>query len=59
MYISQNISTPTITANVHHAWLDKCAVHAMRKRLKLSSDYGNSGSKKCIQGYGGRYGVFR
>jgi hypothetical protein len=25
----------------------------MQKKLKLSSDGGNSGSKKCKQGYGG------
>jgi hypothetical protein len=35
----------------------KCAVRAMREeKLKLSSDGGDSGSKKCNLGYGGAYG---
>jgi hypothetical protein len=28
----------------------------MRKKLKLSSEVGNSGNKKYLQGYGGAYG---
>jgi hypothetical protein len=28
----------------------------MRKKLKLSSDGGDSGSKKCKRGYDGAYG---
>jgi hypothetical protein len=50
------LSTPNITNitdNVRHACLDECAVRAMRKKLKLSSDGGDSGSKKCKRGYGG------
>jgi hypothetical protein len=43
-------------ADVRHAWPCHCAVHAVRKKLKLSSNGGNSGSKKCKRGYGGAYG---
>jgi hypothetical protein len=49
-------STPNITANERHAWLDECAVHATQKNLKLSSDGGDCGSNKCKQGYGCAYG---
>jgi hypothetical protein len=35
------------TANVRHAWVADSAVNAMRKNLKLSSDGGDSVSKKC------------
>jgi hypothetical protein len=31
-------------------------VRAMRKNLKLSYKWGNSGSKKCKRGYGGAHG---
>jgi hypothetical protein len=31
----------------------ECAVRAMRKKLKLSSDGSNFGSKKCKRSYGG------
>jgi hypothetical protein len=41
-----------IIANIRHAWLDECAVRAMRKKLKLSSDGGDSGSKKYMRSYG-------
>jgi hypothetical protein len=34
----------------------ECAVRAMRMKLKLSFDGGESGSKKCKRGYGGAYG---
>jgi hypothetical protein len=30
---------------------DECAVHA--EKIKISSDGGDSGSKKCIRAYGG------
>jgi hypothetical protein len=33
-----------------------CAVRAMRKKMKLNSDGGDSGSKKCKRGYDGAYG---
>jgi hypothetical protein len=46
-------STPGIIANVRHAWLNECAIRSMQKKLKLSSDSGDSGSKG---GYGGAYG---
>jgi hypothetical protein len=42
--------------NVRHAWLNECAVRAKRQKLKLSSDGGDSGSKKYKRGYGGAYG---
>jgi hypothetical protein len=45
--------TPNITANVRQASLDECAVRVMRKKLKLSSDGGDSGSEKCKQCYFG------
>jgi hypothetical protein len=51
------VFTPTITANVRHASLHECDVSAMRKKLKLSSDDGDSGSKKCQRGNGGTCGV--
>jgi hypothetical protein len=50
------VPTPNIIADVRHASLYECAVRAMRKKLKLSSDGGDSGSKKCERGYGGAYG---
>jgi hypothetical protein len=34
----------------------KSAVRAMRKQLKLTSDGGDSGRKKCKRGYGSAYG---
>jgi hypothetical protein len=40
-------------ANVRHAWLYMGVIRAMRDKFKLSSDSGNSCSKKCKQGYGG------
>jgi hypothetical protein len=49
----ENLSAPNIIAHVRHAWLDECAVRAMRKKMKLSSDCGDSGSKKCKRGYSG------
>jgi hypothetical protein len=39
-------------ANIRHG-LYECAVPEMRKKWKLSSDGGDSGSKKYKQGYGG------
>jgi hypothetical protein len=49
------VPTPNTTANVRLSLsrLDKRAVHAMRKKRKLASDGGDSGSKKCKRGYGG------
>jgi hypothetical protein len=47
-----NPSAP-ITATVRHAWLDECAVRTMREKLNLSSNGGDSGSKKCKRRYGG------
>jgi hypothetical protein len=44
------LPTPNIIANVHHSSLYKCAVRAMQKKLKLSADDGDTGSKKCKQG---------
>jgi hypothetical protein len=38
--------------------MDECAVRAMRKKLKLIPDGGDSGGKKCKRGYGGSYGGF-
>jgi hypothetical protein len=40
------LSTNNIIANIRHAWLYECAVCAMRKKLKLSSEDGDSGRKK-------------
>jgi hypothetical protein len=40
------MSTLNIIGHVRHAWLDKYAVRVMRKKSKLSSDGGDSGSKK-------------
>jgi hypothetical protein len=37
---------------LHHALLCDCAIRAIQKQLKLSSDSGDSGSKKCRLGYG-------
>jgi hypothetical protein len=51
-----HISAPNIIVNVRNVWLYECAVRAMRKKLKLISDGGNFGSKKCKRGYGGAYG---
>jgi hypothetical protein len=42
--------------NIRRAWLYKCAIRATRKKLKLSSDGGDSGSKECKRGCGGAYG---
>jgi hypothetical protein len=36
--------------------LEEFAVRAIRKKLKLSSDSGDTGSKKCKRGCGGAYG---
>jgi hypothetical protein len=41
------IHTPNITGNIPHAWLYECAVGVLHKKLKLTSDLGDSGSKKC------------
>jgi hypothetical protein len=43
--------------NIRHAWLDECAVREIRKKMKLSSDGGDSGSKKCKLDYGDACGV--
>jgi hypothetical protein len=51
-------STPNIIAIVRHALLDECAVRAMRKKLKLSFDGGDFGSKKCKEGMVGSDGVW-
>jgi hypothetical protein len=56
MYSAIHLSTPNIIANVRHSRLHECAVLAMRKKFKLSSDGGDSGSNKCKRGYGGAYG---
>jgi hypothetical protein len=50
------VSTYNTIANARHAWLEECAVRALRRKLKLSSDSGDSGRKKCKRGYGGAYG---
>jgi hypothetical protein len=42
--------------SIRHAWLYKCIVRAMQKKLKLGSNGGDSGSKTCKRGYGGAYG---
>jgi hypothetical protein len=42
-------------ANVRHAWLDKCAVRAMRKLIKLSFNSDESGRKKCKRDHGVAY----
>jgi hypothetical protein len=47
--------TSIFCSNVRHAWLYESAVRSMRKKLKLSSDGGDSGSKKCKRGYSGAY----
>jgi hypothetical protein len=49
-------STPFLANNVRHASLDECAVRAMQKKLKQSSDGGDSGRKEFKRGYGGAYG---
>jgi hypothetical protein len=52
-------STPLHTglkANVRHTWMDECAVRTSWKILKLSSDSGDSGSKKRKWDYGGTCG---
>jgi hypothetical protein len=46
-----HLSTPNIKANVLHAWLCGYVVSVIRKKIKLSSDGGDSGSKKCKRGY--------
>jgi hypothetical protein len=51
-----DLSTTNIIANVRHAWLYDCAVRAMRKKLKLIYNGGDSGSKKYKWGCGGVYG---
>jgi hypothetical protein len=45
-----------LTANVRHASLYECAVHAMPEKLKLRFDGGASGSKKWKRGCCGAYG---
>jgi hypothetical protein len=35
--------------------IDECAISATREKLKLSSESGDFGSKKCKRGYGGAY----
>jgi hypothetical protein len=50
-----NLLLTCVIANIRHAWLDEFAVHAIRKKFKLSSDGGDSGSKNCWWGYGGVY----
>jgi hypothetical protein len=54
IYLTKYI--PNIMTNVRHVLLYECAVPAMRKKMKLSSDGGDCGSKKCKLGYGGAYG---
>jgi hypothetical protein len=46
----------SIIANVRHVSLYECALREMRNKLKLSSDGGDFGRKKCKRGYGGAYG---
>jgi hypothetical protein len=43
---STYLSTLSIFANVRQASLYECAVNAMREKIKLSSDGGDSISKK-------------
>jgi hypothetical protein len=54
--MDKHVSAPKIIASVRLIWLDECAVRMMRKKLKLSSESGGSGSEKCIRRYGGAYG---
>jgi hypothetical protein len=53
---SEPFTLHLVLANARHVWLYECAVRAMRKKSKLSSNGGDSGSKKCKQGYGEAYG---
>jgi hypothetical protein len=49
-----SLSTPNIIANIRQVRVQyECAVRAMRKKLKLSSNGGELGSKKLKWGYGG------
>jgi hypothetical protein len=43
-------------ADIRHQWHGDYAARARRKKLKWSYDDGDSGSKKCIRGFGGAYG---
>jgi hypothetical protein len=45
-----------VTAHVLRAWMYECAAYTVLKELKISSDCGESGSKKCKRGCGGTYG---
>jgi hypothetical protein len=45
--------TPNVTANFQHAGPNKCVARAMWKNLKLSSNNGDYGSKKCKGGSDG------
>jgi hypothetical protein len=47
---NNTVSTLRTRADVRHAWLDECALHAMWEKLKLIYDGGDSGNKKCKQG---------
>jgi hypothetical protein len=49
-------SAPNIVVNARRAWQREYAVCAMRNKLKLSTDGGDSGSKKCKRGCGGSCG---
>jgi hypothetical protein len=49
-------SAPDIIVNVRHARLYEGAVRAMRKKIKLNSDGGDTSSKKCKRGYGSACG---
>jgi hypothetical protein len=44
------------SSNSQYAWFVESAVLAMRNKLKLSSDGGDFGSKKCKRGCGSAYG---
>jgi hypothetical protein len=42
-----NLSTLNLIANIRQARLYECAVRELSNILKLSSDFGGSGSSKC------------
>jgi hypothetical protein len=54
-----HLCAPNTIANVRHALLYECAVRSMLKKLKLSSDSGDFGSKKCKRSGGAYCGMWR
>jgi hypothetical protein len=45
--------SPNIIVYVRNSWLDECTVRATGKELKVTSDGGESGSKKYKRGFSG------